>query len=237
MNRVRKYLGVVYHKINAIYSKWKKSRRLQRYGREVLREVAEALVPLSVTYFADFGTLLGLVRDKGFIKHDYDIDFGIMPGYSDYGKLIEALKAKGFIYKRGFESSGIVTEIAFSYKGLSVDFFFNILEGDRMWYQEYSTGGVIPSPGDSVDVIETIRVYRPVVREIEKYFDASFVVPIPKNAVELLEVTYGESWQTPIPNWRADHADTKLAPRSKVKTASHVIGEKRLFELGCSLIS
>lgn len=234
MNKVREYLGKVYGKINARYSKWRACRRLQKYGREVLIKVAEALNPLSIQYYADFGTLLGLVRDKGFIKHDDDIDLGVMPGRPDYVKFVTALKSKGFSYKRGFESCGIVTEIAFYYKGISVDFFFNVLDGNRMWYQVYTTGGVIPSPNECTDAITTTRVYRPLVGELEKYSDGKLIVPIPKNAVELLEVTYGESWQKPVVNWsanRVNYVDLKLAPRINIQTVSHVIGEQRLVEI------
>ena len=47
-------------------------------GYRVLNEVEEALNASNLTTFISFGTLLGFIRDGGFIKHDDDIDICIL---------------------------------------------------------------------------------------------------------------------------------------------------------------
>lgn len=45
----------------------------------------------------DFGTLLGMYRDKGLINHDLDMDFGIIiENYNDYQEKEKDLLNKGF---------------------------------------------------------------------------------------------------------------------------------------------
>jgi len=50
---------------------------MQRYALDVFRDMLELSKDLDVELFAIGGTLLGLIRDKNFIAHDYDIDLGI----------------------------------------------------------------------------------------------------------------------------------------------------------------
>ena len=57
---------------------------------KVLEKVIEICERHNITYYADYGTLLGTVRHKGFIPWDDDIDICLKR--NDYMKLIECLK-------------------------------------------------------------------------------------------------------------------------------------------------
>src|SRR5690554_4224647 len=62
------------------FIKYKNHRRnlyLHKNGKRVLIEFDKACEKAGVTYWLEFGTLLGAVRDKNFISHDLDIDTGM----------------------------------------------------------------------------------------------------------------------------------------------------------------
>ena len=61
-----------------------------------LDEFVEAIKSLRVKYFLSAGTCLGFVRDGGYIKGDYDLDFIIDCTEEQFQKLTEALIACGF---------------------------------------------------------------------------------------------------------------------------------------------
>jgi len=67
-------------------------------ARENLELFAQALNENGLDFFIFFGTLLGAVREGGFIEHDYDTDTVIMP--KDRAGLLDVVPVLG---KAGFE--------------------------------------------------------------------------------------------------------------------------------------
>jgi hypothetical protein len=55
-------------------------RHRQRALRRILKDTAEVLQQHGVSYWADFGTLLGLVRDADIIAGDKDVDLCVLDG-------------------------------------------------------------------------------------------------------------------------------------------------------------
>ena len=62
--------------------------QLKRF--EALKLVARTLQEQKITYWLDFGSLLGAVRHKGFVPWDNDIDIGVLESEKD--RLMDALK-------------------------------------------------------------------------------------------------------------------------------------------------
>ena len=97
-------------------------RILQRCDAELLRVVTGEIKKLGLTYWLDYGTLLGAVRHNGFIPWDDDMDIS-MPR-EDYNKALvllkEALEPKGFSFK---EASRIAIGYKFDSTGLWLDIF------------------------------------------------------------------------------------------------------------------
>ena len=73
-------------------------RLIQRGCATLLSEFAHFSKEHNLKYWADFGTLLGTIRHRGFIPWDDDTDLGMMR--SDVDKLIELLKTDKELSKR-----------------------------------------------------------------------------------------------------------------------------------------
>ena len=70
---------------------------LRTNGEVFLRDFIEACREAGMNPFLMWGTLLGCVREGGFLKHDHDIDVGILA--RDWPKrnlLIEAMRRRGY---------------------------------------------------------------------------------------------------------------------------------------------
>ena len=71
----------------------------------------------------DFGTLLGYYRERDFINHDLDMDFGIIiPDYDDFLVVEKELLNQGFQRTKEFYFDKNLVELSYNYKGLNVDF-------------------------------------------------------------------------------------------------------------------
>ena len=64
-------------------------RMQQLKGCEILNDIAVALEKEKISYWLEYGTLLGSVRHKGFVPWDDDIDLGALQ--KDTDKIIEAI--------------------------------------------------------------------------------------------------------------------------------------------------
>lgn len=73
-------------------------RLIQRGCASLLNEFAHIAKKYNLQYWADFGTLLGAVRHRGFIPWDDDTDLGMIR--SDVNKLLELLKKDEELSKR-----------------------------------------------------------------------------------------------------------------------------------------
>jgi len=186
---------------------WRKRRRLQKYGETILSMVQKAFAGNSkIVYHTDYGTLLGIVREKGFIRHDDDIDFSVYCGTISPKELHDAMIAAGFSFLRGFRYDGVVTELAFSYKNVSVDFFYVFTLDGGNYSQVYNA---FRSDEDCDRAYFAERLSKPHLTGIEKINFKDTVVNIPKNAEDFLRYSYGSGWAVPVKNWTREAGDMK----------------------------
>ncbi len=166
-------------------------KRLQKYGIGAIYEVHNILNKYKLPYFADYGTLLGIIREKGFIKHDDDIDFTIPPNSPSPREYMEILnKSKKLKFCWGFEYKGRITELTYSYKEIPIDFFFSCVEDGCIYdyVYIYTKGGAEWIPYRQKRMINN-KFIKTVVNKQEVF--------IPDNYEEVLKTTYG-NWRQPV---------------------------------------
>jgi phosphorylcholine metabolism protein LicD len=164
-------------------------------GEIFLRDFIEACSEADMNPFLMWGTLLGCVREGGFLKYDHDIDVGILA--RDWPKrslLIEAMRRRGYgleycnKYKIRFIGRDLLGK-------MDVDVFFP-WEGKMICCLDHETdksGAWFP--------LDAFNNFRSLT-----FLDTRVSIPDPPERV--LETAYGD-WRTPvkkyecfsIPNW------------------------------------
>lgn len=105
----------------------RRQKRLQKYGPQVLERLHRLMLKNNVQYYCDYGTLIGFVRDNGFIKHDDDIDISIQPGTMKPADVLKVFMDAGYGYLHGFDYQGRLMEFSvMDVSGVSIDVFFPV---------------------------------------------------------------------------------------------------------------
>jgi hypothetical protein len=169
-------------------------------GFEILTKVHRLLNSQGVKFFIHAGTLLGLWRDKKFIGHDHDLDFGVMDWNEDTVKKIkEILTQNGFYLKWEYYYDGKLTEQTFIYNGVPVipiDFFY-FYEDEKSHYhythycKEYRSDNKMNTIKNVYDKINHTNIHT-----IE-----GNIVRLPDNPVSVLKSIYGEKWEIPTKDY------------------------------------
>lgn len=181
-----------------------KRRRLQRHGADALRNVHAILTGCGVDYYADWGTLLGIIREGGFIRHDDDIDVTIVDSKTDPQALLNVLLDKRFEFIHVLRNEDRILEFSVSWKKLSIDFFFRIPVGrpGKVGIADvyYDPDIKYETPDQNSYKIwlfdESIKTKIVTFKGVE--------VRIPDKPDEMLEFEYGPEWRSPISNWSAE---------------------------------
>ncbi|MCM1508419.1 MAG: LicD family protein [Ruminococcus flavefaciens] len=197
------FLQKPYSRVKVSVIEKKRHYALHKYGYKILEEMTSALDTYNIPAFCAFGTLLGMIRDKGFISSDDDIDMGVIEceGF-DWVELEKCLSSIGMSKIRQFELQGKVTEQTYKKMGVCVDFFLymkdqNKLTANVYWIDEKRKYSI--ENGHSV-------LYRdcPMINTIIKETVRSISVPIPQNYEDYLRWTYGAKWRIPDPFFKPE---------------------------------
>ena len=163
---------------------------------EILKVFSETLNTNGIPFWLEFGTLLGYYRERGFIKHDFDFDFGCF--LTDASKIKEILTKNGFTLIREFNSlkdGGI--EECYLYKHTTVDVFY--------FRKDENKGTMFCNTFRCLtDDIYVNKIGKAQVKRVD-FPDSGFElaefkgcsVHIPKNSSEHLKSHYGEDFMTP----------------------------------------
>lgn len=192
--------------IDKTYDKFLNSKRSKAFhenGVEALYRFDDAMNELGIQYWLCFGTLLGAVREKAFISHDFDMDLGLfIESYSpDNQKVLE---------KHGFKKTRVLLideghygrEETYTYKGVGIDLVYFHKLGKEIYCHLFTD---IDSEGKFIDVKKNGGL---IVREVTYPFSGFKKIDfygrnfkVPKNTHEVLACDYGEEYMTPNPNY------------------------------------
>ena len=205
-----------------------KRRRLRMFGPEMLLKLHGLLTSNNINYHLDFGSLLGVVRENDFIKHDDDIDLTIIGKSSDPCKILKLLMDNGFEFIHAMKVRDRIVEFSVSYRKLSADFFFYLPVEKQ---GKVGICGVYFNPDFQYPTsdLNHYRVwYFPdnVKSKIVTFKGTD--VCIPENAEALLEFEYGKGWRSPIKNWVADNMEERFEIMDDF--AIRITDVKKVFE-------
>lgn len=181
----------------------RKQKVLSKNYLETLTSFDRAIKELNKSYWLEFGTLLGAVREGSAIKHDTDIDMGMY--LDEYNSSIpEVLSRYGFkkIHELRSRTVSDAFEETYEYKGIHVDIFYFIKDNDSIYCYDFMRK-------DPFSRELTISKFGGlVVRRIPLTFIglgevnlSGHVFNIPEPIEQHLISHYGEDYLKPNPGW------------------------------------
>lgn len=205
-NFLRKFPGIYdsyqKHYFNVVEKK--KLKGMHRLGYQYVRDINKTLDESKIDYFYTYGTMLGLVRDGGFIAHDNDIDMGIrVNDQFVWENLEKAMKKIGFHKKHAFMFDGKITEQTYIKNNVSVDFFLYEMKDDDTMITYFYFNGAGKENGED---LWYVGYYEHVpFSGMQKITCHDVEFRIPEHPEQYLEEIYGPDWKIPIPNWEGEY--------------------------------
>lgn len=200
----------IYKKIFIDPGTKKRNAKFHQYALEALTEFHKCMEKNKHPYTLMFGTLLGAIREHGFIKHDLDIDTSMW--WNDYTPEIEEqLKEYGFtmVHVTTVDDGKYARHECYRFKEVTLDIFYIYPPVDKLPFTcDYALQPDCATETRSIEVHGGLlprRIELPFTRERELIPFLGIQVYIPTNAHELMRCRYGESYMTPNPDIRTNH--------------------------------
>ena len=187
------------------YRKEQQAKYFRKHALNVISQFHDCLTDAGVDYTLAYGTLLGAVREHGFINYDIDIDV-IVWEEQRTDALYEALRLAGFtkLHMMLLRDGKLGREEAFVKDGVSIDVFYAFDDKEGPYWVEFK----MPEGSASFNSAMKDFGYMVPVKVRLPLSKARMLVPfesvhlyIPANADELLKQYYGDNYMTPIKNW------------------------------------
>lgn len=187
------------------YRRKKRYKIFQKHRDDLFKKIVKVFQEENLECWVEFGTLLGIYRDRGFILGDDDFDFGAFIDDAEHIK--SAMLNRGFILLKDYEAENdpSIKEMTFkSIEGITFDFFFFTKS------EEYFSCYIFALT--DVNIREKTKRYK-----VKKYDFPIFGLEtidfmgescyIPSPVKEHLEYSYGKSFMIPDPHFNSIHFD------------------------------
>lgn len=155
----------------------------------------------SIIFFVDFGTLLGFVREGGFINHDLDIDFGVINDTSNHSANIVGILTKiGVKHIKDYIFMGNIVEQSFIYKKIKFDIcYYNQSSLNSVCYLFYTDPNSKEKYEDNK--MNVVQLSYSKIEGLRKLKVKDEFINVPLNTESLLEEKYGKNWKIPDKKW------------------------------------
>lgn len=148
-------------------------------------------------YWLDFGTLLGCIREGGFLAHDLDLDVGVFYKEKQHDKFLSKLEEKGFRLTKTFIYFDAIVEQSFFYNHVNFDilYYYKNAQNKLISYNfEYKK-----NRESATDIVG--YEYSNQYAGLKEAKMGKIPVFIPANANEILRTYYGDSYLVPDKNF------------------------------------
>ncbi len=189
--------------IRDIIVKVGKKRRIfcvQKYGIKEIETIVTALNNEGLCSFVDFGTLLGLMREGHLLKHDADIDIGIVQESDNAIKKADSiLESFGYTLYREFTVAGVIKEQSYMRNHIKIDLQLYTPEEntETMYCYLFYT----PENDSKAKQWKSVIKKCPLVEKTRIIQIDNHRIFIPEKAEEILEYKYGSNWKVPDKSW------------------------------------
>ncbi|UYI80109.1 MAG: LicD family protein [Fusobacterium varium] len=174
--------------------------KFQKNSNMVFEILIAVLEKNKIEYWLEYGTLLGVIREKGIIKHDYDIDIGILETNVNKKELENILKINGFKKVKEILADNKITEQKYIFKNFEVDIDFYFFYKEKEVIKGYAY--------EWLTFEEKYLAYMCTFSNFQiKYYEIKEKkVRVPKNFNKHLLEYYGEDYLIPNKNWEQKDA-------------------------------
>lgn len=188
------------------YLKCNRNSLFLKNGLDVLKAFDKCLTTNGYPYSLAFGTMLGAVREHGFITHDFDMDVAMW--IEDYSpELRKSLEKNGFnlIHELLVDDGELGREETYEKDGVNIDIFYIYPAIDDYPYTcdflGHKEAISFPDSMKKYGYIIARRIQLPWKKEFKKvpFVDTSF--PVCSNADDILSFRYGQDYMIPNPDW------------------------------------
>lgn len=184
----------------------KRNALFHKNGLDVLKVFDACMTEHNIPYTLAFGSMLGAVREHGFIKHDFDMDVAMWA--EDYTpSLSEYLGQYGFslTHELTVDDGQSAREETYELNGVRIDVFFIYPAIDQYPYccdfvcyeDSYSFEDSMKRYGQLV----ARRLQLPWNKDLHRVPFEDTNLPVPVNAADILAFRYGDDYMIPNPGW------------------------------------